>query len=63
MFRMLIEDPEFRSLELPLSKSQREELEHRILTQLFPVMRVTISVNGIISGSNRLISILRIATM
>ena len=32
MFRMLIEDPEFRSLELPLSKSQREELEHRILT-------------------------------
>lgn len=32
MFRMLIEDPEFRSLELPLSKPQREELEQRILT-------------------------------
>ena len=31
MFRILKEDLEFRSLELPLSKAQYDELEHRIL--------------------------------
>ena len=33
MHRILKEDSEFRSLEIPLSKIQREDLEHRILKQ------------------------------